>query len=270
VIRIGDFSSLTRLSVKTLRYYDETGLLRPVRVDPSTGYRYYSASQLPRLYRILALKDLGFALDQIAQILDGGVSAEELRGMLRLRQAEQAARVQQETDRLARLQSTLRLIEKENSMGNDVVMKTVESQWIASIREVLPNYPAIGRLYGELFQQLGGLPCGNGGVTVALWHDKEYKETDVDGEAGVFLPKPIEAGGRVQVYELPSCQVASVIHAGAWERMDEAYNALAAWIGENGYTPCGAARELYLKMSMHPTAEDESSVTEVQIPVTKN
>jgi DNA-binding transcriptional MerR regulator len=228
VIRIGDFSSLTRLSVKTLRYYDETGLLRPVRVDPATGYRYYSASQLPRLYRLLALRDLGFALDQIGHILDGGVSAEQLRGMLKLRQAEQSEQVQQEAERLTRLQSMLRLIEKENSMGNDVVIKEVAPQWVASIRDILPSYPAVGRLYGELFQAIGGPPCGNGGMTVALWHDKEYKETDVDGEAGVYLQKPIDPKGRMKVYELPAGQVASVIHAGAWKRLGEAYSALAA------------------------------------------
>jgi DNA-binding transcriptional MerR regulator len=88
MIKIGDFSKLSLVSIKTLRYYDEMGLLKPVHVDQFTGYRYYSADQLSRLHRILALKDLGFSLEQIARVLNEGVSAEQLRGMLRLRQAE--------------------------------------------------------------------------------------------------------------------------------------------------------------------------------------
>ena len=269
MIRIGDFSSLTRLSVKTLRYYDETGLLRPVRVDPATGYRYYSAAQIPRLHRILALKDLGFALDQIAQILDGGISAEELRGMLRLRQAEQSARVQQEAERLTRLQATLRLIEQENTMGQDVVVKEVPPQWIASVRDILPNYPAVGTLYGELYGLLGRKDCV-GGLAVALWHDKEFKESDVDGEAGVYLEKPIESAGRVKVYELPSCTVASTIHAGPFQTLNSSYRAVAAWMGANGYSPAGPARELYLKIGQPVRQDDESYITEIQIPVEKN
>ena len=98
MIKIGDFSKLSLVSIKTLRYYDEMGLLKPVHVDQFTGYRYYSASQLPRLHRILALKDLGFSLEQIARVLNEGVSLEQLRGMLRLRQVELQQRISEEQD----------------------------------------------------------------------------------------------------------------------------------------------------------------------------
>lgn len=268
MIRIGDFSSLTRLSVKTLRYYDDTGLLPAVHVDPTTGYRYYSAAQLPRLHRILALKDLGFALEQIAQILDGGVSAGELRGMLRLRQAEQAARVQQESERLTRLHAILQIIEQESTMGHDVVLKEVTPQWIAAVRDILPGYQAVGTLYGEVYGLLGRAGCP-AGLPVALWHDCEYKETDIDGEAGVYLPKPVEPAGRVKVYQLPACTVASIIHAGAFQTLNSSYRALAAWIGANGYSPAGPARELYLKIGEQVRQDDESYITEIQIPVKK-
>ncbi len=93
MLKIGDFSKLSQVSIQTLRHYDDLGLLKPAEVDRFTGYRYYSASQLPRLNRVLALKDLGFSLDQVARLVEEGVSPEQLRGMLRLRQAEQANRV---------------------------------------------------------------------------------------------------------------------------------------------------------------------------------
>ena len=95
MIRIGDFSKLSRVSVKTLRFYDEMGLLRPVEVDRFTGYRYYEFDQLPRLHRILALKDLGFSLEEIGRLLEGDLTAEQMRGMLKLRQAEIRQRVEE-------------------------------------------------------------------------------------------------------------------------------------------------------------------------------
>lgn len=107
MIKIGDFSKLSMVSIKTLRYYDEMGLLKPVNADQFTGYRYYSASQLPRLNRILALKDLGFSLEQIAQVLNEGVSLEQLRGMLRLKRAELQQHISNEQERLTRIEARL-------------------------------------------------------------------------------------------------------------------------------------------------------------------
>src|SRR5262245_66460597 len=88
MIKIGEFSKLVQVPVATLRYYDQVGLLKPVEVDRFTGYRYYSASQLPRLHRILALKGLGFSLEQIGAVLDEGLTPEQIRGVLRLRHAQ--------------------------------------------------------------------------------------------------------------------------------------------------------------------------------------
>ena len=120
MLKIGEFSVLTQVSIKTLRYYDEVGLLKPARVDLDSGYRYYSASQVPRLQRILALKDLGFPLDRIAKAIEDGVTVDALRGMLMLREVEQQARVQEETERLARLRARLRLIELEGIKTGEV------------------------------------------------------------------------------------------------------------------------------------------------------
>ena len=88
MIKIGEFSKLVQVPVATLRYYDQLGLLKPVEVDPWSGYRFYSVGQLPRLHRILALKGLGFTLEQIGAVLDEGLTPEQIRGMLRLRHAQ--------------------------------------------------------------------------------------------------------------------------------------------------------------------------------------
>lgn len=265
MLKIGDFSALTQVSVKTLRYYDDLGLLKPVHVDRSSSYRYYSASQLPRLHRILALRDLGFPLEQISTLLEEGVSAEQLRGMLMLRQSEQEVRVREEQERLARLAARLRLIEREGNMDKEVVLKEVAPQWIASVRGIIPAYSAVGMLYGELFGTLG--PAAMGGLPVALWHDGEHKESDIDGEAGVYLKHPVGARGRVKVYELPATKAASVIHHGAYTRLSEAYDALLRWVEVNGYRIAGPVREIYLQCSQPVRQDDESYVTEIQVPI---
>lgn len=265
MIKIGDFSALTHISVKTLRYYDETGLLPPYRVDSETGYRYYSTTQLPRLYKILALKDLGFSLEQISRMLAEDINTEKMRGMLLLRQAEQENRVQQEQERLTRVRGMLRLIEKENEMNRDVVLKQVAPQWIASVRKIIPTYPDVGQLYPAIFAALG--TNFEGGLPVALWHDKEYKEKEVDAEAGLYLKRAVPVGDGVQVHELPAATVASMIHHGAYNRLPESYDTVLHWIEANQFRVAGPIREIYLHCSTPVRQDDESYVTEIQVPV---
>lgn len=269
MLKIGDFSSLSQVSVKTLRYYDERGLLSPAYIDPETGYRYYSAAQLSRLHRILALKDFGFSLEQIAKSLEAQVTAEQMRGMLLLRQAEQQVRVQEETDRLSRLQSRIRLIEQETSMPAEIVIKEVPKQWVASVRETIANYPSVGPLYQRVAAALGA-GMAQQVMSFAIWHDPEYREANVDAEAGFYLYRPVEATDGIRVHELPSCTAASIMHNGAYRRLSEAYNALLRWVSDNGYEVAGPPRELYIHCTLPVRPDDESYVTEIQVPVSKS
>src|SRR5512135_3005622 len=156
MFKIGDFSRISRVSVKALRYYDEVGLLKPSQIDRFTSYRYYTVDQLPRLNRILALKDLGFSLEQIARLLDEAISPAELRGMLRLKQGELQQQVEEQQARLIRIEARLRQIEQEATMPTyDVVIKTIEPQTVSYVHEVIPNLDAFGQLIGKAFAQLG-------------------------------------------------------------------------------------------------------------------
>jgi DNA-binding transcriptional MerR regulator len=113
MLTIGDFARLGQVSPRMLRHYDEIGLLSPDRVDPATGYRYYTAHQLTRLHRLVALRDLGFNLDQIGPVLDEEVTVDELRGMLRMRRAQIEATVEEEQARLRRVEAHLRALEED-------------------------------------------------------------------------------------------------------------------------------------------------------------
>ena len=139
MIRIGEFARLGQVSVVALRHYDDIGLLRPASVDPVTGYRYYSASQLARLNRILALKDLGFSLDQIEAALEG-VNLEQLAGMLKLKQSQAEQVLADEQARLDRIRARLSQISMEDKMSDyDVLLKTAPAALVASRRITVPT-----------------------------------------------------------------------------------------------------------------------------------
>lgn len=270
MIKIGDFSKLGLVSVRMLRYYEEMGLLKPASVDPYTGYRYYTVDQLPRLNRILALKDLGLSLEQIAQLLKTGLPVEELRGMLKLKQMEISRQVAEEQERLARVAARLRQIEREGTVSNyEVVIKKVEPLRVASLRRILPQPQAVSRLFEELFtclQQQGIRPAGAPG---AIWHDTEHKESDWDTEAVVPVQGG-QAGDGVRVIELPEVpSMACTIHQGSYELLPEAYAALMEWIAANGYEMAGPMREFYLRGPSPEGGDPAEYITEIQVPVSK-
>ncbi len=152
MLKISEFSRLTQVPVKTLRYYDDIGLLKPHSVDAFTGYRYYSAEQLPRLNRILALKLLGFSLEQVRDVLDEGLTAEQIRGMLRLKRAELQQQLEHDQMRLMYVEAKIYQIEQEHKMSEyDVIVKSVEPFPVASIRDVAPSMQEIGLTLNRIF-----------------------------------------------------------------------------------------------------------------------
>jgi len=272
MIRIGDFSKLSRVSVKTLRFYDEMGLLKPVEVDRFTGYRYYEFDQLPRLYRVLALKDLGFSLEEIGHLLEEELSAEQMRGMLKLRQAEIRQRVEEEEARLERVALWLRQIEQEDSMSRyDIVIKKIEAMKVASVRGIVPTPPDQRSLWDELTGYLQQTDARMIGPPMAIYHDPDFKERDWDIEVVMPLSEQLPASGRVSVYDLPGAEkMACVVHTGPFATILEAYDALAKWIDQNGYQIVGPGRELNLRLPERlGDQNDPDTVNEIQFPVEK-
>ena len=269
MLKIGDFSRLSRVSVKALRYYDEIGLLKPVEVDRFTGYRYYSAEQLPRLNRMVALKDLGLSLVEVSQLLDENLAADRMASILRGKQAELEQRLQDSQRQLARLEEWLRTLEKEVRMpAYEVVIKKVDRQTVVSVRDVIPTYGDVGQLFGELFGYLGSQGINPTGPPLAICHDDEYREKDVDMEAAVPVAGKVPGNKRVKYRELPAvAQMACVIHRGGYDSISQAYNAVMAWIDKNGYRITDHDREIYLQGPGQ--GEPASYVTEIQLPVEK-
>ena len=267
MFKIGEFSKLVQVSVPTLRYYDQVGLLKPVEIDRFTGYRYYSASQLPRLHRILALKGLGFSLEQIGAVLDEGLTPEQMRGMLRLREAQIRQQLSDAHSQLVEVERRLRQIEREVSLATyDVLLKQVEPQLVALIRAILPVHNAITPLYEEVYEALGAC-ASTCGPTLAIWYDEEFREQDVDGAAAFTLRSRVPERGRMQVHELPAATVAATVHQGSYNTLIDAHEAILKWIEVNGYRPAGPSREIYLYNVMPIDHDDPSYITEVQYAV---
>jgi effector-binding domain-containing protein len=244
-------------------------------VDRFTGYRYYEFDQLPRLNRILALRDLGFSLEEIGQLLRDSLTLEQMRGMLKLRQVEIRQEVQEETERLERVEARLRQIEQEEDMSKyDVVIKKVEPIKVASVRGVVPTPPQQGSLWSELEGYLARQRVRPAAPCFSLYHDNEYKERDWDIETCEPIEADLAETGRVKLRTLPAVEtMACTVHHGPFVTLNEAYDAIGKWIDANGYRICGPSREIYL----HVTEEghgmvnqtDPQTVTEIQFPVEK-
>ena len=271
MIKIGDFARLSQVSVVTLRYYDEMDLLKPVKVEPFTGYRFYSADQLPRLNRILALKDLGFSLEQIRLMLVDGLTAEQLRRMLMTQQKEVEKRLAEEQEHLLRIAARLRQIELEDQMPKyDVVVKKVPAMFVASSRVTIPTNDQVpqylGPAYTEVYNHLRQQGVKDDGQCMALWHSPADVYANEDAEAIVVVEHLLPGTDHVNVYELPPTQVAAVVHQGNFEEFTQGHAALLEWIDANGYRIVGPYREIYIK---HDKKDLSDTVTEIQFPVEK-
>ena len=279
MFRIGEFSRISRVPVKTLRYYDEIGLLKPAQVDRFTDYRYYTAEQLPRLNRILALKELGFTLEQVAQLLDEELPVAEIRGMFKLKRAEIEQRVAEERERLARLEARLAQIEQENNLpAYDVVVKRIEPLRVAALRAVAPTVDDIGDLFEQVEACLQTHGLRASGFPFTIWHDSYYSEQDIDLEVCIPVDRLPPTSDRARFCELPGIEfMACLVHHGAYTDIDQACQSLGAWIDTNGYSIAGPNREIYLRFGVggsgavfppaYLTRNPAEFVTELQFPV---
>ncbi len=264
---IGDFSKLSRVTVKALRHYDKLGIFTPADVDRFTGYRYYTAAQLPRLNRILALKDLGFSLDEVATLLDGGLSPDEIRGMLKMKSVQLEEQLREGQERLGRVESRLRLIEQEETMSEyEVVVKQVEPIKIIGLRGIIPTYQEPHKLWEGLKEYVSENDFA--GPCFTLYYDTEYKERDVDAEAAIPIKKEVPVGGDVKIRELPGVSVASTVVKGPYTNLHAGHTATIKWIEENGYKIVGPDREIYIH-GYGDTKDEDDFITEVQYPIEK-
>jgi DNA-binding transcriptional MerR regulator len=270
---IGEFARLAGVSVRTLRHYDEIGLLPPATVDPLTGYRGYSAAQLGQLNRIMALKELGLSLVQARRLLTG-VTLEELRGMLILRRAQLEHELAQHTSQLLGIEARLNHIAREGAMpADDIVIKEIPAMGVVLLAGPAPGWgaPNIVPVVNELYEQFDELRIRDrvqeAGPCLIFY---EYGEGGEDIMVHLALPvagPPDDLPAPAQYRVLPEIEAAVAVRTGpAAGIFPMVYQDLVRWIEERGYQAVpGSAREVWVHV-IDDIADVAQQVFEIQLP----
>ncbi|MCR8842536.1 MerR family transcriptional regulator [Paenibacillus sp. SC116] len=268
MFKISEFSKLSRIPLQTLRYYDQLGIFNPAKTDESTGYRYYSAEQLLEINQIVIFKELGFTLQQITHLLKQDISAEQIRGMLKLKESEIERQLDIERSKLARVKERMQLVERDGKMDKEqeVVLKQVETVHMITYAST-GTVEEIPHLF-DIFDGLLDRCCRSSlsGPQTLLWNASGSTPDAFEFEVGYAVKADIpKLPEYLNLRILPSETVATLLF-----RSDSAFSQtacldLAAWIEHNGYRIRSdrPGREIYVPFSGDPG----TSLIEIQIPI---
>lgn len=264
--KIGLFSKMNQVTIKALRHYDEIGLLAPAFIEKFTGYRYYTSEQLPILHQILALREMGFTLDEIKQVQDG--VPEQV--LLQKKKLEIIKKIAADTLRLAQVESYL--AKNDESAGEyHIILKELPQVIVASMRTIIPGYDALFQIIppmGAEMERLGCV-CAVPEYCFNIYHDGEYRETDVDVEICEAVTEK-KADSEMLTFKVINRveHAACVLHKGPYEGFPKAYNAVLKWVENNGYEILDNPRESYIDGVWNKDSA-EDWLTEIQFPVIK-
>ena len=270
MLGIGQFAQLAKVSVRTLRYYGDHGLLMPAHVDPDSGYRSYEASQLADLNRILVMKDLGLSLDEIHSFVAHDISVAELISLAKERQVEAQEQIELEQQRLHRVAIRIDYLSKleENTMtitSSAIVIKELDPMRLATASEIVPGFDAnladvFGRLYPLIFSELARLGVHTALPTVALY---EEHPDGIEVIAAAQIPADSEFTSELlERRDLPKVErAATFVHTGDMITVGASHEALLEWVVAADEAPLGYTREVYLECD----GPQETWVTELQV-----
>lgn len=280
MLRIGEFSRLSGLSTDTLYHYEKLEILLPASVDHSTGYRAYDALQLLTVNKILALKDAGFSLEEIADILHAGTSNARLIERLEEKAQRLEDSLSNEYQRLGRLHTNIFLIKNGGiPQMDDITIKRVEPILVASLRRTIAKSSfdaSLDEMWPKLNMSIDEkgikktIPCMM--LYHAGWWEIEelklrYDEQTLDVEVAEPVTRAFPGNGEVMVYELPMVEkMASIVHKGPFSTIPGTCDRLFSWMKHNHYVTDGALREIYHKGDW-VTKDPEEYITELQVPI---
>lgn len=266
MLSIGAFAQIGQVTHRMLRHWDAAGLLVPAHVNEFSGYRSYDPSQLERLHRIVALRQLGFGLDDISSILAQGVDAERIASLLRIRRAEVEQEYRLAADRLIDVERRLHLIEKESHMSQiEIIEKPLPAVRLAARRAVVDDQPDVARFVGPAFDAVAAIIGDECGALTTPIAQYDSTEGGLQIVVGYLYSGPPRDG--IEIVELPAVDAAICgIHLGSMGRINESWQAIHTEIFARGLTHAGPCRELYVRA----VSDDQSDwVTELQQPVTR-
>lgn len=273
LLSIGEFSRLSRISVRMLRHYDERGVLHPTETDPSSGYRFYSGELLRTTARIRALRDVGLGVSELAACVPMLDEPALMRAVL------EEQRVRLETDAAAvasRIREVVHLIEKletptmsiDNIQAFDVVQRDLPGRTVAALRDTIEAYPAEGLLWDRFMRTLPstGAIIAERPLVVAVFHDETYVESDVDVEVQIDVAGPFTGAAGIRCVDVPAQHVAQATLRGGYDGIHPACEALGRWIGEHDYAIVGPMLNVYV-VSPQQDPNPGNWVTQVCLPI---
>lgn len=271
MFRIGDFSRIARVSARLLRFYDEIGLLTPARADSQTGYRYYTVAQLSDLNRILVLKELGFSLEQVRDIVKSSVSNAELRNMLVLRRNDVEQSLAAEAQRLRQIETRITQLESEGALtADDVIIRAEPAREFLSLRRVVPSFAAARALILELREHARLLLPRGPPTLIAVAHSPEFEQDQIDVEFGFALPEDSDvapaASSPLKRRTLEAVdRMAACVRVGLPEDAHLVTAKVGKYLAASGERLAGPSREFFLQL---PDPERmHESVVEMQFSV---
>ncbi len=268
MFKIGEFSTLCKTTIKTLRYYDEINLLKPASIDESTGYRYYDTKQLFILHQIQALRQADVSIEDIRRILDG----QDAEVILKKHQFRLMNEINLKAEQLSRLEFILSGKEEKSFMSYAVTLKELPECIVYSKKMNVHSYesyfeliPAIG---AQVQEQYPDLKCRVPEYCFIVPLDGEYKEKDFNIEycEAVECMKP--NFDDIYFKKIEAISAVSVMHKGSYDGVPKAYAYLMKWIEDNDYEIIQKPRENYID-GIWNKENSEEWLTEIQIPVKK-
>ncbi|MCP1103625.1 DNA-binding transcriptional MerR regulator [Aequitasia blattaphilus] len=270
MFKIGEFSRLTQVSIRMLRYYDEVGLLKPARIDSITNYRSYEAWQIPILNKIIFLRNLGFNIAEITEALEGW-SDEFITQELERKCLEVEQEIQAEQERLKKIELAKKDIQKKKiEINYNVSIKAIPSFQVFSLRRRVPDYYSEGFLWKEMAKYAGDHNLSISEQTFTIYHDLDYREKDVDIEICAPVAKIGEDGDgftyrRTEAIPIMACTMVY----GSFENIAGAFLTFAEWLQEhNQYEMAGASRQIVHRGQWNEE-DPEKYLTEIQVPLQK-
>lgn len=273
MLSIGEFSKICKVSTKTLRYYEEIGLLNPDEINPETGYRYYSISQLKIMLLINRLKAYHFSLDEIKTILEiaEGNPDEQLWLILNHKRLEIQQKITALEYTLKQISSDIMNLKKAKPIMaflDDIEVRLVETETvnILYLRRMMSidDYAAgYGKYFNRLYEKIAIDKLTLLGPPLTVYHSPEYDPAGIDTEFALPIKEPV-TGTR----EFPGCLCAKSILKGSYSELSSVFARLREWVENEGYELAISPYEVYLT-DPNLTANPENNVTEVYFPVKK-
>ena len=262
--KIGMFAAMNHVTVKTLRFYEEQGLLMPAYINQESGYRFYTLSQMAVIHQITALKMAGFTLEEIASINSG---ADE-KAVLLKKKSELIAKIADLTRQIAVVDSYLS--KKKTRLSSPVLIKTIPETTVAAMKNRIQSYDDLFDVMprmGALMESVG-CTCAVPEYCFTNYLEPGFKEEDILVEICESVTAAKQEVDGLYFRTLPAVQAACIFHKGSYRTFSESYETVLKYIEENGYEIAGEIRESYIDGVWNKDDEGEW-LSEIQVPVRK-